>query len=126
MQNFITVKSFENSSKEKSSRYEVGQRSKLKIILIWDNKERWWNGGTAMTADISTPIANAQCTVTWCLFTQDASLIGESDLVVFYVQTMKNFPIDRQPHQRFVFAQLESPISHPLPKILDDPRVCYG
>jgi alpha-1,3-fucosyltransferase len=120
----------DNMPKTISIKAEVGEMSsessKLKIILMWDNIERWWNGGNAMPAGISTPLKNAQCPVTSCLFTEDVSLINQSDVVVFYIQTMNNFPINRQTHQRFVFAQLETPISHPLPEIFDDERVRYG
>ncbi len=93
---------------------------------MWQDAERWWNGGIMMPKGISSPFVNAQCPVTTCLFTKDESLLNQSDVVVLYLQTMKNFPVNRNQNQRFVFAQLESPISHNLSHILNDDRVRYG
>lgn len=93
---------------------------------MWKDSERWWNGGTMMPKGISSPLVNADCPVTECIFTSDGSLINQSDVVVFYAQTMKDFPLIRNYQQRFVFAQLESPITHDLSSILNDNRVRFG
>lgn len=55
-------------------------------------------------------LVKARCPVTSCLFTCDVSLLSQSDVVVVNVDTMTDFPWNREPHQRFVFYQLESPI----------------
>lgn len=70
------------------------------------------------------PLIKAGCPVTSCLFTSDMSLIHQSDVVVLYIDTLTDFPLNRQPHQRFVFAQLESPVNTNL-DTLSDPRLRY-
>ena len=90
--------------------------SKVKIILMWST----WN---PLWAD--KPLTNNNCPVTSCIFTTDASLIRQSDVVVFYIDTMEDFPLFRSPYQRFVFFNLESPMNSNLP-ILNRHHLRYG
>jgi alpha-1,3-fucosyltransferase len=69
---------------------------------------------------------NSQCPVKTCVFTRDESLINQSDVVVLYMETLEDFPVNRNHNQRFVFSQLESPITHDLSRILNDHRIRYG
>ena len=70
------------------------------------------------------PLVKAHCPVTSCMFTADLSLVQQSDVVVLYVDTLTDCPLNRQPHQRFVFAQLESPDNTKMSTI-NDPRLRY-
>lgn len=92
-------------------------QSKLKIILFWNS---WNYFGTILG---NAPFVNSQCIITSCIFTFDQTLIDQSDIVVFYIQTMTDFPTNRNPHQRFVLFQLETPTTDNIPRILDDYRV---
>ncbi|XP_046636972.1 alpha-(1,3)-fucosyltransferase C-like [Daphnia pulicaria] len=72
----------------------------LKIILMW-------NAWTNHIAD--KPLVKGQCPVKSCLFTTDMSLMQQSDVVVLHFDTLEDYPVNRQPHQRFVFYHFESP-----------------
>ncbi|KZS12668.1 alpha-(1,3)-fucosyltransferase C [Daphnia magna] len=87
----------------------------FKLILMWS---------TWMSTMADEPLVKARCPVTSCLFTSDMSLIHQSDVVVLYIDTLTDVPMNRQPHQRFVFAQLESPANTKLDTI-SDPRLRY-
>ncbi|XP_057367433.1 alpha-(1,3)-fucosyltransferase C-like [Daphnia carinata] len=87
----------------------------LKLILMWS---------TWMTTMADEPLVKARCPVTSCLFTSDMSLLRQSDVVVLYIDTLTDFPTNRQAHQRFVFAQLESPTNTKVDTI-NDPRLRY-
>lgn len=89
--------------------------SAVKIILLWST----WSSTMA-----DEPLVKARCPVTSCMFTADLSLVNQSDVVVLYVDTLTDFPLNRQPHQRFVFAQLESPDNTKMSTI-NDPRLRY-
>ena len=92
-------------------------KPEAKLILMWSN----WS---SMFAD--QLLVKARCPITSCLFTSDVSLLGQSDVVVIYVDTMTEFPLSRRPDQRFVFYQLESPTytnEHML--IFSDERLRY-
>lgn len=91
----------------------------VKIILVWGLN--YWPSG-------SMPLNNAGCSVKSCVFTSEVSMINQSDVVVFYIETLTDFPINRHPHQRFVFYQLESPVNNNNDNIrkIYDLRLRYG
>lgn len=93
--------------------------SKFKVILMW-------NQFRSFLAD--NPLPNVQCPVKNCLFTPDLSLLNQSDVVVLYMDTLIDFPLNRHPHQRFVFFHLESPFNSNkmLTKVNKDDRLRYG
>lgn len=82
-----------------------------------------WNAWYKRLAE--EPFVTAQCPVTSCLFTADMSLMSQSDVIVLHFDTLEDFPIERQPHQRFVFYQFESP-DNTNPAMIDDPRFRYN
>lgn len=88
----------------------------LKIILMWNE----WT--LKMDDD---PLAKARCPITSCLFTTDMSLIQQSDVVVLHFDTLEDFPVNRQPHQRFVFYHFESPINT-ASELMNDPRFRFN
>ncbi|EFX60364.1 hypothetical protein DAPPUDRAFT_19438, partial [Daphnia pulex] len=59
-----------------------------------------------------------------CLFTTDMSLLQQSDIVVLHFDTLEDYPINRQPHQRFVFFHFESP-ENTASTLMNDPRIRY-
>lgn len=66
------------------------------------------------------------CAVTSCLFTGDLSLLDQSDIVFFNIHTVEDVPVmNRKPHQRFVFAQLESP-DNTKPHLMNIDRFRYN
>ncbi len=87
----------------------------LKIILMW-------NAWDLKMAD--EPLVKAQCPIKSCLFTTDMSLIHKSDVIVLHFDTLEDFPLNRQSHQRYVFYHFESPINTAL-DMLDNPRFRY-
>ncbi len=91
-------------------------QKKLKTILMWSN----WD--PSMSDNI---LIKAGCSVTSCLFTPDVTLLNQSHIVVIYIDTSTNFPLNRHPSQRFVFFNLEPPHYSSLSKISDQ-RVRYG
>ena len=78
----------------------VNKSPALKIILMW-------NAWTKHMAD--EPLVKGQCPVKSCLFTTDMSLMHQSDVIVLHFDTLEDYPVNRQPHQRFVFYHFESP-----------------
>lgn len=71
----------------------------FKVILMWN----MW------APHISDELlVKGRCPVKSCVFTEDMSLIGQSDVVVLHFDTLEDFPVDRKPHQRFVFYHFES------------------
>lgn len=70
-------------------------------------------------------LVNFKCKITNCLFTSDLSLLEQSDVVFFNIHTIEDFPVNRQPHQRFVFAQLESP-ENTKPQLIQMDRFRYN
>jgi alpha-1,3-fucosyltransferase len=82
----------------------------------------WSNWDPSLSDQI---LINARCSVTSCLFTPDVTMLNQSDVVVIYIDTSTNFPLNRQPNQRFVFFNLEPPHYSSLAK-LSDQRVRYG
>ncbi|XP_046640158.1 alpha-(1,3)-fucosyltransferase C-like [Daphnia pulicaria] len=70
------------------------------------------------------PLVKAQCPIKSCLFTTDISLIHKSDVIVLHFDTLKDFPLNRQSHQRYVFYHFESPINTAF-DIMDNPRFRY-
>ncbi|EFX78568.1 hypothetical protein DAPPUDRAFT_25935, partial [Daphnia pulex] len=60
-----------------------------------------------------------------CVFTTDMSLINQSDVIVLHFDTLEDFPLNRQPHQRYVFYHFESP-ENTASDFMDDPRFRYG
>jgi alpha-1,3-fucosyltransferase len=95
---------------------QTSNKKTLKTILMWSN----WD--TSMSNRILT---KAGCSVTSCLFTPDVTMMNKSDIVVIYIDTSTNFPLNRHPNQRFVFFNLEPPHYSSLSKISDQ-RVRYG
>ena len=88
----------------------------LKIILLWN----------AMTPELSNnPFNTFSCPMTSCLFTADMSLIHQSDVVLLRIDVLDDMPLNRQPHQRFVFLHVESPVATKL-SIMDNPRFRYN
>jgi hypothetical protein len=87
----------------------------LKIILMWNE----WNSMMAY------PFSKIQCPKNSCLFTTDMSFIHQSDVVVLHFDTLNDFPMNRQPHQRFVFYHLESP-ENTASVLMDDPRFRFN
>jgi hypothetical protein len=75
-------------------------QSPMKIILMW-------NAWTNHMAD--KPLVKGQCPVKSCLFTTDMSLMQQSDVIVLHFDTLEDYPVNRQSHQRFVFYHFESP-----------------
>jgi alpha-1,3-fucosyltransferase len=59
------------------------------------------------------------------VFTPDESMINKSNVVVFYVEILTDFPTNHHPSQRFVFVQLKSPMNSNIIKISDH-RLRYG
>ena len=55
------------------------------------------------------PLIEAKCPVNNCFFTDDIDKFNESDVVIFFIQYMYDFPDYRFPNQRFVFYELDSP-----------------
>jgi hypothetical protein len=108
---------FKKNKKTNKIDLSINQSSSdaLKIILLWST----WSSTMA-----DEPLVKARCPVTSCIFTADMSLIHQSDVVVLYVDTLTDFPLNRRPHQRFVFAQLESPDNTKMATI-NDPRLRY-
>ncbi len=102
-------------AQERKSNWSLG-RPNIKIILMW---------GLRSGLIGNEPLIKAECPITSCVFTPDESMINKSDVVVFYVETLMDFPTNRHPHQRFVFAQLESPMNSNILKISDH-RLRYG
>jgi alpha-1,3-fucosyltransferase len=90
----------------------VPTNDSLKIILMWNE----WNERMA-----DEPLSKIQCPKKNCLFTTDMSLILQSDVVVLHFDTLNEFPVNRLPHQRFVFYQFESP-ENTASELMDDPR----
>lgn len=90
--------------------------TKFKTILMWSN----WDSSLA-----DQILVNSQCPITSCFFTSDVTLLNQSNIIVIYIDTSTNFPIDRHPHQRFVFFNLEPPSYSSIAKISDH-RVRYG
>jgi alpha-1,3-fucosyltransferase len=82
----------------------------------------WSNWDPSLSDQI---LINARCSVTSCLFTPDVTMLNQSDVVVIYIDTSTNFPLNRHPNQRFVFFNLEPPHYSSLAK-LSDQRVRYG
>jgi alpha-1,3-fucosyltransferase len=87
----------------------------LKIILMWNE----WN------SNMVEPFSKIQCPKNSCLFTTDISLINQSDVVVLHFDTLKDFPVNRQPHQRFVFYHMESP-ENTASLLMEDPRFRFN
>ncbi|KZS17598.1 Glycoprotein 3-alpha-L-fucosyltransferase A [Daphnia magna] len=88
----------------------------LKLILLWN----------AMSPELSdNPFITFNCPITTCLFTADMSLIHLSDVVLLRIDVLEDMPLNRLPHQRFVFLHIESPISTKL-SIMDNPRFRYN
>ena len=75
-------------------------KSKMKTILYWNA----WSSTMG-----NQPLVKAGCSVTACLFTSDLTMFNQSDVVLFSIETLPDFVVDRMPHQRFVFYILESP-----------------
>ncbi len=88
-------------------------KSALKMILMW-------NAWSSIMED--KPLMKGQCQVRSCIFTTDMSLLKQSDIVVLHFDTLEDYPLNRQPHQRFVFFHFESPDNTAL-HLLDDPRI---
>ncbi|XP_046452084.1 alpha-(1,3)-fucosyltransferase C-like [Daphnia pulex] len=88
----------------------------LKIILMWNA----WNLRMA-----DEPLVKAQCPIRNCVFTTDMSLINQSDAIVLHFDTLEDFPLNRQSHQRYVFYHFESP-DNTASHIMNDPRFRYG
>ncbi|KAK4006460.1 hypothetical protein OUZ56_011613 [Daphnia magna] len=82
-----------------------------------------WNAWATKMAD--APLVKGQCPVKSCVFTTDMSLIEQSDIVVLHFDTLDDYPMNRQPHQRFVFYHFESP-ENTASTLLDDPRFRYN
>lgn len=91
--------------------------SKLKTILYWNA----WNREMG-----DQPLVKAGCPVTACLFTSDLTLLNQSDVVLFSVETTPDFVVDRMPHQRFVFFVMESPTNTENHPILRENRTRYN
>lgn len=91
--------------------------TKSKIILMWST--------ASPIVQPNGTLAFSQCPIKSCLFTSDVSLLEESDVVIFYMDLMTDLPLNRRPHQRFVFFHLESPFNTNLQKI-NDPRFRYN
>jgi alpha-1,3-fucosyltransferase len=89
----------------------VTKSRSMKIILMWNE----WN---SMMAE---PFSKIQCPKNSCLFTSDMSMIHQSDVVVLHFDTLNDFPVNRQAHQRFVFYHLESPVNT-ASVLMDDTR----
>jgi hypothetical protein len=87
----------------------------LKIILMWNE----WNLRMA-----DGPLSKIQCPKRSCLFTTDLSLLLQSDVVVLHFDTLNEFPMNRLPHQRFVFYHFESP-ENTASALMDDPRLRF-
>lgn len=90
--------------------------SSLKIILMW-------NAWASKLAD--EPLGKGNCLVKSCLFTTDLSLIQQSDIVVLHFDTLDDYPLERQPHQRFVFYHFESP-DNTATTLMNDARFRYN
>jgi alpha-1,3-fucosyltransferase len=99
----------------KSSLSNYHAQVSLKIILMWNE----WNVKLE-----DEPLPKVQCPITSCLFTTDLSLMQHSDVVVLHFDTLKDFPINRKPHQRFVFYHFESP-DNTVTKLMDNPYFRY-
>jgi alpha-1,3-fucosyltransferase len=91
---------------------DVNLNDSLKIILMWNE----WNLNIAQE-----PLSKIQCPKRSCLFTTDISLIKQSDVVVLHFDTLRDFPVNRRPDQRFVFYHFESP-ENTAALLMDDPR----
>ncbi|XP_057367386.1 alpha-(1,3)-fucosyltransferase C-like [Daphnia carinata] len=87
----------------------------LKVILMW-------NAWTKHMAD--EPLVKGQCPVKSCLFTTDMSLLQDSDVIVLHFDTLEDYPVNRQPHQRFVFYHFESP-DNTASDLMNDPYFRY-
>jgi alpha-1,3-fucosyltransferase len=98
------------ASKKKVSNDVPISRS-MKIILMWNE----WH------SMMSEPFSKIQCPKNSCLFTSDMSMIHQSDVVVLHFDTLNDFPVNRQAHQRFVFYHLESP-ENTASVLMDDRR----
>jgi hypothetical protein len=92
------------------------ENSTLKIILMW-------NAWSSKMDD--KLLLKGKCKVRSCLFTTDMSLLQQSDIVVLHFDTLEDYPINRQPHQRFVFFHFESP-ENTASTLMNDPRIRYN
>ena len=78
-------------------------KRELKPILIWNA----FSGPEEYNIQLGQqPLIDAKCPVTDCFFTDDQSFFNQSDVVLFVAQSMLDAPIDRSPHQRFVFYEM--------------------
>ncbi|XP_057368513.1 alpha-(1,3)-fucosyltransferase C-like [Daphnia carinata] len=106
----LTVSDFVTSTENSTNKLP------LKLILLWN----------AMSPELSdNPFVTFNCPVKTCLFTADMSLIHLSDVVLLRIDVLEDMPLNRLPHQRFVFLHIESPISTKL-SIMDNPRFRYN
>lgn len=71
------------------------------------------------------PLVKGQCPVKSCLFTTDMSLLQDSDVIVLHFDTLEDYPVNRQPHQRFVFYHFESP-DNTASNLMNDPYFRYN
>lgn len=82
-----------------------------------------WNAWTKHMAD--EPLVKGQCPVKSCLFTTDMSLLQDSDVIVLHFDTLEDYPVNRQPHQRLVFYHFESP-DNTASDLMNDPYFRYN
>jgi hypothetical protein len=83
----------------------------VEIILMWNE----WD-----VKLVDEPWPKVQYPITSCLFTTDLSLMQHNDVIVLHCKTLKYFPINCFPLQRFVFYHFESP-DNTVTKLMDNP-----
>ncbi len=109
---------FKNNDYDSSSpRQQKLPPNQIKTILFWGAFNAYMGDRVLMRGN---------CPVKNCLFTPDVTLLDQSDIVVFSVETTPDFIVDRLPHQRFVFFIMESATTSKDIPILHDNRTRYN